>query len=171
MTEQEEKEKGEEKIVETEDSIENIKDKLIELTAEFRKKQDELNQQIYNQSKDEFADIDLEKLLTSGEAFHKGEIGKCSFIIKTLTKQESLEVDKLTKNYLDESNEFYKSSVQADILAYVLVEYNGNKSPGKYEAAKTAVGSISDDVVNIVFSVYSRMSRWIRAALDINLKN
>jgi hypothetical protein len=174
MTEEKEKEKAQKKIVETEQSIENIKDKLIGLTAEFRKNQDELNQQIYNQGKDEFADINLEELLTTGEAFHKHNINSCSFVLKTLVKKESLEIDKRTKEYINESTDFYNSSVQTDVLAYVLKEYNGKEAPKgekAFERSREAVISIGDEVINVIYTVYSRMSRWVRAALDINLKN
>lgn len=171
MTEEKAKENAEKKIQETQDSIEDLKLKLAELTAEFRQKQKELNEQIYAQGEDEFSDIDLPKLLTTGVVYHKANVADCEFVLKTLTKGESLDIDKRTKDYISETNDFYTSSIQSDILSYSLKEYNGHKAPTDFEECKKNVGLLSDQMVNLIFSVYNRMSRWIRAALELNLKN
>jgi hypothetical protein len=172
-----EKEKAEQEIKKQEVSLEELRTKLVELTAEFRKNQDELSRQIYNQNKDEFADIDLVKLITVGVAYHKHQIGPVSFVLKTLTKEDSLAIDKMAKAYINETREFYLNSVQTDTLAYVLVEYNEHKSPmvtpteDAFKIAKHDVGQLASEIIDKVWSVYNRMTRYIRAALETNLKN
>jgi hypothetical protein len=174
MTEQE---KSEQDVKEKKQSIEDIKTQIVKLTAEFRKNQYELNQQIYNQGKDEYADIDLEKLLTTGRAYHKGSINGVPFIMKTMTKSESLFVDKESKKYLNESNDYYIGGVQVDSLAFILVEYNGKKSlldplvEDSFKEARKSVCELSDVVIDAIWNSYTKMTRFIKAALELNLKN
>ena len=167
------KEKGltEGKIKDKEKSLDELKEDLLNLTAEFRKKSEDLNQEIYNQGADEFSDVNLEDLLVKGEAFHESEILKINFKLKSLTKAESIEVDKLAKQYMGETREHYTSGVQSDVLAFALKEYAGNKAPEKFEGARNAVTSISNEVIDLIWSKHSRMTRWIKAALELNLKN
>jgi hypothetical protein len=165
-----------EKIEKTEKSLDTLRSQLIELTAEFRNKQDELNSQIYTNGKDEFGDVSLEDLLTTGEATHSTTISKCKIVLKTLTKRESLAIDKLSKNYIKETQDFYNNAVQTDVLSYVIKSYGVKAAPEiktdeDFLSARASVQNLSDDVVNMIWHVYNRMTRWIKSALEIDLKN
>ena len=164
-------EKGLEEIKDAEQNLDAIREQLVKLTAEFKKSQLELNEEIYNHGKDDFSDVNMDDLLTKGEAFHEGSIFKCKFKIKTLTKGESLQIDKMAKEYDGEANEYFLSSGEIDILAFILVEYNEIKATAGFEAQRKAVKTLSDDVLRVIWRTYSRMSSWIRANLEINLKN
>lgn len=170
-------EKAEADIQDKKKSIEELKAEIIKLTTEFRKNQHDLNQQIFDQGKDIFADVNLEQLLIAGRTTHVVEIGKIKFTLQTLTKKETLFIDKNSKNYLNETRDFYINGVQSDTLAMSLVEYNGNKSPltddveKSYPEAKASVLDLSDDMISMMWSQYTKMTRFIKAALELNLKN
>ena len=167
---------SEKTIKDKEKTVDDTRQKLIQLTAEFKTLQTELNQKIVEVGAEEFADADVGKLLVSGITTHESKIAGIPFKIRTVTKSESLNVDKRSKDYFQESSTFYSNSVMVDTLVYALVSYNGKSSlydetPESFDKAKSAVGSLSEEVLFLIWNVYSRLTKYLRAYLEINLKN
>lgn len=175
MTQQE---KTGQEIADKEKAIEQLKVQLAAMTTEFKAKQYDLNMQIIEHGKDLFADVNFEELLTKGEAFHTAKIGPLEFKIKTLTKKETLYVDRRTKEYIKETRDAYISAVQVDSMAFIIVKYNGHSSvidwsdiDKSFEASRNNIQEISSDVIDTIWNRHTKMTRYIRAYLEINLKN
>lgn len=156
-------------------SLDEMRNKLIQLAADTQVTQREINEKIVELGKDEFGKVDVTNLLLTGSTTHESSICGTQLVIKTLTKKETLAIDKLSKNYFEDAAAFYSNSIMVDTLTYAIISYGGHKTllagDDTFAIAKDAVLSLSDEVLMLIWNKYNRLNRFLRAYLELNLKN
>ena len=147
----------------------------LQIRAEIENEVEGKDIDFYEKWKEKYADIDLSELVLMGHATVIVENKLFTVKLKALNKTETLEIDKESKELLNETKVYGNNVIAMKILARSVLMYGHpdqpKSLPGSVEENIEVLGELPEEVIDVIWKEYQRMARWIQCAVRVELKN